>query len=309
MNDSKPSSAQVVPAGNDLPKQREPTTQIEPFFDPRTSTLTYVVFDEASRDAVIIDPVLDYEPSAGRVWTESVEQVAAFVDARALKVHLVLETHAHADHLSGSQWLKKRFGAQVAVSHRITEVQQVFKGVFGWPDFPADGRHFDRLLKDDEVVRAGALVLKAIPTPGHTPACMSFQVADAVFTGDALFLDDVGVGRCDFPRGDANALYDSVEQRLFTLPPETRLFVGHDYPPAGRAWRASTTVGAARLRNVQLTAVTPRGEFVARRTQRDRSLTAPRLLYPSLQVNIAAGQLPPGERRDGCCLTAPVTPR
>lgn len=192
--------------------------RIEPFFDERTSTLTYVVFDEATRDAVIIDAVLDYEPASGKVWTESVERVAAFVEARNLKVHLLLETHAHADHLSGSQWLKSRLGAPVAVSHRISEVQEIFKGVFSWPDFPADGRQFDRLLKDDEVIQAGTLELKAIPTPGHTPACMSYQAGDAVFTGDALFLDDVGVGRCDFPRGDAGTLYDSVTRRLFTLP-------------------------------------------------------------------------------------------
>lgn len=281
--------------------------QIQPFFDERTSTLTYVVFDEASKDAVIIDPVLDYEPGGGKVWTESVEKVAAFVEAQKLAVKLLLETHAHADHLSGSQWLKKRFGAQIAVSKRITEVQDVFKGVFNWPDFPADGRQFDRLLTDQELVKAGTLELKAIATPGHTPACMSFQVGDAVFTGDALFQDDVGVGRCDFPRGDAGTLYDSVVQKLFSLPDSTRLFVGHDYPPAGRTWKASTTVGEAKQRNVQLTAKTERDDFVQRRTARDRTLTAPRLLYPSLQVNIAAGQLPEPEARGQRYLKTPIS--
>lgn len=280
--------------------------QIQPFFDERTSTLTYVVFDELSKDAVIIDPVLDYEPGGGRLWTESVEKVAAFVDAQHLKVKLLLETHAHADHLSGSQWLKKRFGAQVAVSRRITEVQDVFKGVFNWHDFPADGRQFDRLLDDQEVVKAGTLEFKAIATPGHTPACMSFQVGDAVFTGDALFQDDVGVGRCDFPRGDAGALYDSVMQKLFSLPASTRLFVGHDYPPAGRNWKASTTVGEAKERNVQLTAKTQRDDFVQRRTAKDRGLPAPRLLYPSLQVNIAAGQLPEPEAQGQRYLKTPL---
>lgn len=269
--------------------------EITPFFDERTSTLSYVVFDEASRDAVIIDPVLDYEPADGRVWTESLEKVAAFIESQNLKVHLVLETHAHADHLTGSHWLKNRYGAQVAVSHRIVEVQEVFKEVFGWTDFSADGRQFDRLVQDGEVVRAGTLPLKVIATPGHTPACVSFYIADAVFTGDSLFLDDVGVGRCDFPRGDAGALYDSVVQRLFSLPRETRVFVGHDYPPAGRAWRAFTTVGEARARNVQLSVSTLRTEFIARRTARDAGLKAPRLLYPSLQVNIAAGELPAPE--------------
>ncbi len=281
--------------------------QIETFFDERTSTLTHVVFDEATRDAVIIDPVLDYEPASGKVWTESVERVAAFIEAQKLEVHWLLETHAHADHLSGSQWLKRRFGAQVAVGHRITEVQAVFKDVFSWPDFPADGRQFDRLLEDDELVQAGSLVLKTIPTPGHTPACVSYQVGDAVFTGDALFLDDVGVGRCDFPRGDAGALYDSVAGRLFTLPESTRLFVGHDYPPTGRGWKASTTVGEAKRGNVQLSVATPKEDFVARRTARDRTLSAPRLLYPSLQVNIAAGRLPAPEQGGRRFLKTPIS--
>jgi glyoxylase-like metal-dependent hydrolase (beta-lactamase superfamily II) len=281
--------------------------QIETFFDDRTSTLTYVVFDEATRDAVIIDPVLDYEPGGGKIWTESLDKLAAFVDGKQLKVHWVLETHVHADHLSGSQCLKKRFGAQVAVSHRITEVQNVFKGVFNWPDFPADGRHFDKLLKYDEVLKAGALELQAIPTPGHTPACMSFHVGDAVFTGDALFLDDVGVGRCDFPKGSPDALYESVTKRLFTLPAATRLFVGHDYPPAGRTWKAMTTVGAAKEANVQLKAANTKEDFVARRSARDRTLSAPRLLYPSLQVNMAAGQLPDPEPNGRRYLRTPIT--
>lgn len=281
--------------------------QIEPFFDERTSTLTYVVLDEATRDAVIIDAVLDYEPASGKVWTESVERVAAFVDARKLEVKLILETHAHADHLSGGQWLKRRLGAPVAVSERIKGVQEVFKNVFAWPDFPADGRQFDRLLKDGEIIRAGSLELEVIPTPGHTPACTSYRAADAVFTGDALFLDDVGVGRCDFPRGDAGTLYDSVTKRLFTLPDSTRLFVGHDYPPGGRAWKASTTVGDAKKSNVQLNAATSREDFVARRTARDRTLSAPRLLYPALQVNIAAGQLPAPENDGRRFLKTPIT--
>ena len=224
-----------------------------------------------------------------------------------LKVHFLLETHAHADHLSGSQWLKRRLGAAVAVSHRITEVQEVFKGVFSWPAFPADGRQFDRLLKDDELIRAGAFEVKAIPTPGHTPACMSFQIGDVVFTGDALFLDDVGVGRCDFPRGDAGTLYESVSRRLFTLPASTRLFVGHDYPPAGRSWKASTTVGEAKQRNVQLCAATLKEDFVSRRTARDRTLAQPRLLYPALQVNIAAGKLPEPGKDGRRFLKIPIT--
>lgn len=281
--------------------------KIETFFDDRTNTLTYVVFDEKTKDAVIIDPVLDYEPGGGKIWTDSVERVSRFVDDEGLKVHYVLETHVHADHLSGSQWLRKRYGSKVAVSHRITEVQDIFKGVFNWPDFPADGRQFDELLKDDQVIKAGALELKALPTPGHTPACMSFQVEDAVFTGDALFLDDVGVGRCDFPKGDPGALYDSVTKRLFTLPAATRLFVGHDYPPAGRTWKAMTTVGAAKEANAQIRAAMPKEEFVAKRSARDRTLSAPRLLYPSLQVNMAAGHLPEPDTNGKRYLRTPIT--
>lgn len=269
---------------------------LETFFDERTNTLTYVVFDDATKDAVIIDPVLDFDPPSGRVWTQSLDKVAQWVSEKHLKVHYVLETHAHADHLSGSQYLKKKFGAKVAVSRRITEVQSVFKDVFAWPDFPADGRQFDVLLDDHQTLTAGSLKFEVRATPGHTPACTSFVIGDAVFVGDALFLDDIGVGRCDFPRGDAGALYDSVTQQLFTLPDATRVFVGHDYPPAGRTWKASTTIGSAKASNVQLQGKTPRADFVERRTARDRTLSAPRLLYPSLQVNIAAGQLPEPEK-------------
>ena len=280
---------------------------IEPFFDERTFTITYVVFDEASRDAVIIDPVLDYEPSGGKLWTESLKRLAAFVDEKTLTVHHVLETHAHADHISGSQWLKKRYGAKVGISERITEVQSVFKDVFALDELPTDGRQFDTLLKDQQVLKAGSVVLTAIATPGHTPACMSFQVGDAVFTGDALFLDDVGVGRCDFPKGDAAALYDSVMNRLFSLPDTTRLFVGHDYPPAGRTWRAMTTVGSAKQANAQLTASMSKLTFVEKRTARDRTLSPPRLLYPSVQVNIAAGQLPAPRPNGRRYLVTPLT--
>lgn len=276
---------------------------IEPFFDERTFTLSYVLFDEPTQEAAVIDPVLDYEPGAGKVWTESVERLARFIDEHHLKPRWVLETHIHADHLTGSQWLKRQYGAQVAVSHRITEVQATFGPVFQLPGFKADGHQFDKLLADGEQLALGGLTIEARATPGHTPACMSFVVGDAVFTGDALFLDDVGVGRCDFPHGSAGALYDSVTQRIFTLPDATRIFVGHDYPPAGRGWQASTTVKQAKAANVQLNGGNTKEDFVARRSARDRTLTAPRLLYPSLQVNMAAGQLPepaPNGRRYLC---------
>ncbi len=283
------------------------TLRVQPFFDERTSTLSYVVFEPSTKDAFVIDPVLDFEPASGRVWTESVEKLAAFLDAEHLVPRFILETHAHADHLSGSQWLKQRYGAPIAVSARIREVQEVFQGVFAWPELRTDGSQFDRLLEDDDTLFAGPLRLRALATPGHTPACMSFQVEDAVFTGDALFLDDVGVGRCDFPKGDAGALYESVTRALFTLPDETRLFVGHDYPPPGRSWQAMTTVGAAKKANVQLRADMAKAEFVEKRTARDRTLTAPRLLYPSIQVNVVAGRLPDPQAGGRRFLKLPLT--
>ncbi len=265
---------------------------IEPFFDERTSTLTYVVHDEATKDAVVIDPVHDFEPAGGRVWAESLEKVSQFITSSGLALHWVLETHVHADHLTGSEWLKKRFGAKVAISKRVTEVQTVFQGVLDLRDLKTDGSQFDRLLADGEVLRAGSLEVKVLATPGHTPACSSFVVGDAVFTGDALFLDDIGVGRCDFPKGDAAALYDSVTRKLWVLPDSTRVFTGHDYPPASRTWRASTTVGASKRTNAQLNVELTREEFIERRTARDRGLQAPRLLYPSVQINVDAGRLP-----------------
>jgi len=264
---------------------------IQHFYDPATFTLTYVVFDEATRDAVVIDPVLDFDPASGRTSTASIEAVEAFVRSSNLRLHVAFETHAHADHLSGSQYLRSRFGAQVAIGARITEVQEVFKPIFAG-DFATDGSQFDRLLAPGEVVRAGSLEVRVLATPGHTPACVSLLVGDAVFTGDALFLEDYGTGRCDFPKGDANALYTSVHDVLYALPDETRVFVGHDYQPNGRALRFETTVGVEKRTNVQLRTETTREEFVAFRRTRDAGLAAPRLLFPSVQVNVDAGRLP-----------------
>lgn len=268
------------------------TIHIEPFYDPRTYTLTFVVSDPTSRDAVIIDPVLDYDPANGTTWTESVDKVSAYVREQGLRVHLVLETHAHADHLSASQLLRRRFDARVAIGERIREVQETFKGIFDLPaGFATDGSQFDQLLADGEVVKAGSLAVEVISTPGHTPACVTFRIADALFTGDALFTEDYGTGRCDFPRGSADALYDSV-QRLYALPDTMRVFVGHDYQPGGRAVRWETTIGASKARNPQLSGRTTKNEFVAMRNARDATLAAPRLLFPSVQVNVDAGRLP-----------------
>ncbi len=271
----------------------EAHVQIQEFFDPETFTLTYVVFDEVSTDAVIIDPVLDYEPCSAETSTKSVERVAAFIEHEKLRVHYVLETHAHADHITGAQLLRKRLGAQVVIGARITEVQAVFREIFDLgAELPIDGSQFDRLLADEEVLRAGTLSIQALATPGHTPACMSYRIGDAVFTGDALFIEDYGTGRCDFPKGSAQDLYASVHDRLYALPDATRVFVGHDYLPGGRPLRFTTTIGDSKHKNVQLKASTSAEEFVRFRKARDATLKAPRLLLPSVQLNVNAGRLP-----------------
>lgn len=266
--------------------------QIETYFDPFTSTLTYIVFDPRSRDAVVIDPVLDYDPLSSTTTTQSLTAVASFIRKEGLRVHYVLETHAHADHLSGSQYLKRCFDAKVGIGARIREVQQVFRDLFDMPTLPVDGSQFDRLFEDGEKFSAGTLEVGVIATPGHTPACVSYTIGDTIFTGDALFIEDAGTGRCDFPSGSADALYTSVHDRLYALPDATRVFVGHDYQPNGRPLRYETTIGASKEGNIQLRASTSRDEFVQLRAARDASLPAPRLLYPSVQINVDAGQLP-----------------
>jgi glyoxylase-like metal-dependent hydrolase (beta-lactamase superfamily II) len=267
--------------------------RIETFFDPATWTLTYVVFDEATRDAVVIDPVLDYDPLAVSTTLSSNERVAAFIDDNALSLKAILETHAHADHLSGSQWLKERYGAPVMIGEHIKTVQQTFKGIFNLPaDFPTDGSQFERLLRDGETLQAGSLEIRVLHTPGHTPACVSLLIGDAVFTGDALFMPDFGTGRCDFPAGSAEELYGSVTSKLYTLPDETRVFVGHDYLPNGRPLRYESTIGEEKAQNIQLPAARSREDFVKFRTERDKTLRPPNLIFQSVQVNVDAGHLP-----------------
>ncbi|MFO7567050.1 MAG: MBL fold metallo-hydrolase [Enhygromyxa sp.] len=267
---------------------------IEAFYDAATSTLTYVVFDPQTRDAVVIDPVLDYDPAGSEISHESIDRVTVFLRKNQLDLRMILETHAHADHLSGSQVLKRRFPqAQTAIGAKITIVQAIFKDVFDLPaEFPTDGRQFDRLLQDEELVEAGSLRFSVIPTPGHTPACVSYKFEDALFTGDAMFMPDMGTGRCDFPGGSAEELYDSITSRIYTLPDETRIFVGHDYQPGGRPLAYETTVAAQKAENKQLPAGRPRAEFVEFRTSRDATLSAPKLLFQSVQVNVDAGALP-----------------
>jgi glyoxylase-like metal-dependent hydrolase (beta-lactamase superfamily II) len=268
--------------------------QVTPFYDARTFTLTYVVHDPVTRDAVVIDPVLDYDPAASKVWAESVEKIIEFVRSENLNLHYILETHAHADHLSGSQLLRRAFPkAKIAIGERITVVQQTFKTIFDLTaDFPTDGSQFDRLLEDGETVDAGSLKIEVIFTPGHTPACATYKIGDAIFTGDAIFMPDGGTGRCDFPAGSAKDLYNSITKKLYTLPDSTRVFVGHDYQPGGREVAWETTVGDERRDNIQLKATTSEEEFIAFRAARDKTLAAPKLLFQSVQVNIDAGKMP-----------------
>lgn len=265
---------------------------VKDLFDPATFTLTYVVYDPSTRDAVVIDPVLDFDPLASQTSTTSAEALVSFVESEKLRVHYVLETHAHADHLSSSQYLKRRLDARVAIGTRITEVQKVFKDLFDLPELKTDGSQFDKLLADGETVKAGSLEFKVIATPGHTPACVTFQIEDALFTGDALFIEDYGTGRCDFPRGSAADLYTSIHDKLYAFSDDTRVFVGHDYMPGGRRVRAVTTIGESKKANIQLRADTSREEYVKFRTERDARLEPPRLLFPSVQVNVDAGNLP-----------------
>ena len=272
--------------------------RVEALYDPATFTLTYVVFDEATKDAVIIDPVLDYDPLASQTSTEPADKLLDFVKEHDLKVHYILETHAHADHLTSAQLLKKRLEAPVGIGAKITVVQETFKNVFDLPELATDGSQFDKLFDDGEKVKAGSLEIEAIATPGHTPACVTYKIGDALFTGDALFMHDYGTGRCDFPKGSAEDLYASVHDKLYALPDDTRVFVGHDYQPGGREVAWETTIGASKKQNPQLKAETSKDDFVKFRKARDAGLKAPRLIFQSVQVNVDAGRIP-GSHENG----------
>jgi len=282
--------------------------KIQPFFDTRTYTITYVVYDEVTRDAVVVDPVLDYEPAASKTWTESADEVITFIRKNELTLHLILETHAHADHLSGARHIRRAFpDAKVAIGRRITEVQRTFKHIFGLPeDFPTNGEQFDLLLDDGQTVTAGTVSFKVIYTPGHTPACASYLFEDAVFTGDALFMPDVGTGRCDFPGGSASDLYHSVHERLYNLPDDTRVMVGHDYPPEGREVEWEATIGTHKATNKMLRHGQTEAEFVSARSARDATLAAPRLLFQSVQVNVDGGRLPRPDENEIRYLRIPI---
>jgi len=282
------------------------TPDVTPFYDTATNTFTYVVADPQTRHAAIIDPVLDYEAKAARLSRTGIEKVLAHVSAQGLTVDWILETHAHADHLTGAAVLKEALGAPVAIGAGIRQVQKTFATVYGLDEsFTPDGSQFERLFSDGEHFNIGALPARIIATPGHTDDSITYLIGDAAFIGDTLFRPDYGCARCDFPGGDAGRLYDSV-QKLYALPPETRLFLCHDYPAQGQEPQAQTSVQAQRDGNVMLRHDTPREEFILKRTARDAKLPAPALIIPALQVNIRAGALPPAEPNGGIYLKTPV---
>ncbi len=268
--------------------------RIIPFFEKVTETFSYLVADPVTQAALIIDPVLDYDPAAGRIRTHSADAIAKAIHAEGLRVEWILETHVHADHLSAAGYLRKKLGGVLGIGSNVRQVQQILGNLFN--DKPAipPGAGFDHLFEDGETFRIGALVMKALYTPGHTPADMSYMLEDAVFAGDTLFMPDYGTARCDFPGGDARTLYRSI-RRLLELPPQTRLLMCHDYAPGGRAYAFETTVAKERAQNVHVHDGVTEDAFVARRTARDETLDTPRLFLPSLQVNMRAGELPPPE--------------
>lgn len=272
-----------------------PVPTVEGFFDAATHTVTYLVADPATGAAAVIDPVLDFDPANGRATTASLEQVLVRIAERGLTLERVLETHVHADHLTGADEIRRRTGAPIGVGSRITEVQKVFGVLFEAQDVSADGVVFDSLYADGERFALGSIPVEVMHTPGHTPACVSYVIGDAAFIGDTLFMPDYGTARCDFPGGDARTLYRSI-QRLFALPPRTRVFVGHDYLPEGRTdYRWETTVAAEAADNIHIGEGRSEDDFVTLREARDATLKAPALILPSLQINIRAGALPPPE--------------
>jgi glyoxylase-like metal-dependent hydrolase (beta-lactamase superfamily II) len=275
-------------------------------FDAATWTVTYVVHNGPGSACAIIDSVLDYDPKSGRTQHTSADKVIDYVRTHGLKVHWILETHAHADHLSAAPYLRAQLGGKIGIGAQITQVQKVFKSVFNLElGFKQDGSQFDHLLQEGEVIRLGELSGEVMFVPGHTPACAAYRFGDAVFVGDTLFMPDVGTARCDFPGGDARALYAST-RKLLRLPPATRLFMCHDYPPADRPVAFETTVAEQRAKNIHVHDGVSEDEFVAMRTQRDATLEMPTLILPAVQINIRAGELPPKEDNGVAYLKIPL---
>jgi len=273
-----------------------PSPDVTAFFDEATNTVSYVVRDPASRASAIVDSVLDYDPAAGRTATRSADRIAAHIRAERLEVEWLLETHVHADHLSAAPYLQGLFGGRIGIGAEIVQVQQTFGKIFNaGTEFERDGSQFDALFREQDRFGIGGLSAHVLHTPGHTPACLTYVIGDAAFVGDTLFMPDFGTARCDFPGGSAETLWDSI-QKILSLPDDTRIFVGHDYMAEGRddyAWE--TTVGEQKARNRHVGAGHTREEFVKARTERDRTLGMPRLILPSIQVNMRAGRMPPAE--------------
>ncbi|WP_172821287.1 MBL fold metallo-hydrolase [Burkholderia pseudomallei] len=278
---------------------------VEGFFDPTTCTISYLLFDSGSGECALIDSVLDYDPKSGRTRTASADQLIARVAALGARVRWLLETHVHADHLSAAPYLKTRVGGEIAIGRHVTRVQDVFGKLFNaGPAFAHDGSQFDRLLDDGDTLALGALSIRAMHTPGHTPACMTYVVTEAhaahdardaaAFVGDTLFMPDYGTARCDFPGGDARSLYRSI-RKVLSLPPATRLYMCHDYQPNGRAIQYASTVADELRENVHIREGITEDDFVAMRTARDATLDMPVLMLPSVQVNMRAGRLPEPE--------------
>ena len=268
--------------------------QIEAFFHEPTNSVAYLLIDEATKKAALIDPVLDYDQAAARVSTKLADTLLARVSAAGLTVEWILDTHVHADHLTAMAYLKDKLGARTGIGRNVVQVQNLFRDFYNLPrDFPVDGRQFDRLFDDGERISLGNIEIEVMHAPGHTPACSIYRAGDAAFIGDTMFMPDYGTARCDFPGGDARTLYRSIK-RILALPPQTRLFTGHDYAPNGRAYAWESTVAEQAARNVHIAGKTE-DEFVVLREGRDRTLNAPHLILPALQVNIRAGVLPPPE--------------
>jgi glyoxylase-like metal-dependent hydrolase (beta-lactamase superfamily II) len=279
---------------------------VQPFFDPATGTVTYVVSRSGYQECAIIDAVLDYDPKAGRTSTTSADKVIEFIHQHGLRVQWILETHAHADHLSAAHYLRGELGGKIAIGEHIRSVQGVFQKLFNLePGFHTDGSQFDHLFREDEEFSIGDVTAKALHVPGHTPADTAYQVGNAVFVGDTLFMPDVGTARCDFPGGDAHALYGSI-RKLLNLPGDSRLFMCHDYPPEGREPEWETTVLAQRAHNIHVHDGVTEEQFVHMREARDATLAMPTLILPSVQVNIRAGEFPPAEENGISYLKIPL---
>lgn len=282
---------------------------IKAFFDEPTNTVSYLVVDPATNDAAVVDPVLDFDAASGEVDTRSADAILAAAEAGKQRIVMVLETHAHADHLSAAPYFKARTGALIGIGEHIRDVQKIFRPIFAADDLKTDGSDFDRLFKDGERLKIGELEVEVLHTPGHTPADVSYKIGDAVFVGDTLFMPDYGTARTDFPGGDARQLYRSI-RKLLSMPPETRLFMCHDYKAPGRdEYKWETSVGEQREHSVHVSDNVNEDAFVAMREARDATLSPPKLLLPSIQTNIRAGRFPPAQSNGVHYLMIPVKPK